>query len=164
MAQHCVHCGAEVYDEGNFCHVCGKSKAEIPSGSGKRLKAVVLPPDDERIFFQDGAVTVTNRWFRVPGQNFPMSDVSAASMEKSSTTGSWPTVMYLLGLGSFLARLYRFGFMLLIAGAVLRMIFIPKFSVVLDSASGDLRAFTGGNRDYVSEIVDALNKAIAYNQ
>lgn len=164
MAQHCIHCGAEVFDEGNFCHVCGQSKAEISSGSGKRVKAVVLPPGDERIFFQDGTVTVTNRWFRVPGQNFSMSDVKAASMGKNSTTGSWPTVMYLLGLGSFLARLYRIGFMLLIAGAILRMIFIPKFSVVLDSVSGDLRAFKGGDRDYISEIVDALNKAIAYNR
>jgi len=35
---------------------------------------------------------------------------------------------------------------------------------VLDSVSGDLRAFTGSDRDYVSEIVDALNKAIAYNR
>ena len=164
MAQHCVHCGTEVYDEGNFCHVCGKSKTEIPNGFGAALKPVVLPPDAETTFFQDGTVTVTNTQFTVPGRTFAMSDVKGVRFEKSSATRSWHTALYLLGMGSLLARLYRFGFILFIIGALLSVISRPKFTIVLDSVSGEISAFTSSDRDYISEIVDALKKAIAYRR
>jgi hypothetical protein len=67
-------------------------------------------------------------------------------------------------VGSFLARLYRFGLILFILGAFLNMISRPKFTIVLDSVSGEVRAFTSSDRNYISEIVDALKKAIAYRQ
>ena len=163
MAQRCIHCGTELFDEGNFCHVCGQSKAGIPSGSGgTALKPVVLPPDAESTFFEDGTVIVTNIHFTVPGRVFAMSEVKGVRLEKTGPTRSWSTACYLLGVGSFLARLYRFGLILFIVGAVLNAIFRPKFTIVLDSASGEVRAFTNGDRDYISEIVDALKKAIAY--
>jgi Family of unknown function (DUF6232) len=164
MAQHCTHCGTEVYDEGNFCHVCGKSKAGTPSDSGTALKPVVLPPDAESTFFEDGTVSVTNIHFTVPGRIFAMSDVKSARLEKTGAARSWPTACYLLGVGAFLARLYRFGLVLFIVGALLNVISRPKFTIVLDSASGEVRAFTNGDRDYISEIVDALKKAIAYRR
>jgi hypothetical protein len=163
MAQHCIHCGTEVYDEGNFCHVCGKSKTEIPSGSGTALKPIVIPPDAEATFFQDGTVIVTNIHFTVPGRIFAMSDVRGVHLEKTGVA-RWPTACYLLGVGSFLARLYRFGLILFILGAFLNMISRPKFTIVLDSVSGEVRAFTSSDRNYISEIVDALKKAIAYRQ
>ena len=155
MAQHCVHCGTEVYDEGNFCHVCGKSKTEIPNGFGAAPKPVVLPPDAETTFFRSGTVTVTNAGFTVPGRTFAMSDVKGVRFEKASATRSWPTALYLLGLGSLLADF---------TGSVLscypwgppRFDFQPKFTIVLDSGSGDVTAFTSIDRDYISEIVDAL--------
>jgi hypothetical protein len=164
MAQHCIHCGTQVYDEGNYCHVCGKSKAGTSSSSGPAPKPVLLPPDGERTFFQDGTVIVTNTHFTVPGRVFSMSDVRSVGFERTQATRSWPTALYLLGLGSFLARLYRFGLVLLIIGAALNAIFRPKFTIVLDSMPGEVRAFTSSDRDYIAQIVDALKQAIAYRQ
>ncbi len=63
-----------------------------------------------------------------------------------------------------LSRLYRVGFVLLIVGAIFNAISKPKFTVVLDTVSGEIRAFTSSDRDYISEIVNALKKAIAYRR
>jgi hypothetical protein len=164
MAQHCIYCGSEVYDEGNYCHVCGKSKAGIPNGSGPAPKPIVLPPDEERTFFEDGTIIVTNAHFTVPGRIFAMSDIKGVRFERTQATRSWPTALYLLGLGSFFARLYRFGLILLIVGALLNLVSRPKYTIVLDSVSGDVRAFTSSDRDYISEIMDALKKALAYRR
>ena len=164
MAQHCIHCGAQVYDEGNYCHVCGKSKAGIPSSSGPTRKPVILPPDAESIFFQDASVIVTNVHFTVPGRIFAMSEVKSVRLEKTGATRSWPTALYLLGLGALLARLYRFGFILFIVGALFNAISRPKFTIVLDTITGEVRALTNSDRDYISEILDALKKAIAYRR
>jgi hypothetical protein len=93
-----------------------------------------------------------------------MSDVKSVRFERTQATRSWPTALYLLGLGAFLARLYRFGLILLIIGALLNTISRPKFTIVLDSVSGEVRAFTSSDRDYIYEIVEALKQALAYRQ
>ena len=164
MAQHCIHCGNELYEEGNFCHVCGKSKAETASGSGAALKPVILPPDAESTFFQDEHVLVTSTYFTVSGRTFAISDIKGVRFERTGPTKSWPTTFYLLGLGAFVARLFRLGIILFILGTLFNLIFRPRFTIVLDSASGEIRAFTSSDRDYISEIVDALKQALALRQ
>jgi hypothetical protein len=162
MAKHCTHCGTKLYDEGDYCHVCGKSKAGTPGSSGPAMKPIVLPPEAESTFFQDGNVLVTNLHFTVPGRIFAISDVRSVRLEKTVAARSWPTVFYLLGLGAFLSRVYSLGLILLTLGALLNAVSRPKFTVVLDSLSGEVRAFTSSDRNYIFEIVDALHKAIAY--
>jgi hypothetical protein len=164
MAQHCIHCGSQLYDEGKYCHVCGKSKVEAPGGSSVAVKAVVLPPDAETTFFQDGAVLVTNARFSVPGRVFSMSEVRRVRLERTGANRSWPTVLYMLGLAALLSRVYGLGLILFTLGALLNAVSRPKFTVVLDSASGEIPAFTSSDRDYISEIVDAVKKAIVYRQ
>lgn len=159
MAQHCIYCGAQLYDEGDYCHVCGKSKAGMP-GRSEAPRPIVLPPEAESTFFQDGSVSVTSTHFTVPGQTFAISDIQAVRFEKHSS-GSWPTVCYLLGLGAFLTRVYRLGLILFILGAIVSTIFRPKFTVVLETVSGEVRAFTSSDRNYIAEIVNALKKALA---
>ncbi len=144
MAQHCIHCGTQLYDEGDYCHVCGKSKAGMP-GRSEAPKPIVLPPEAESTFFQDGSVYVTSTHFTVPGQTFAISDVQGVRFQKNSS-GSWPTVCYLLGMGAFLTEVFRLGLILFILGAIISTIFRPKFTVVLETVSGEVRAFTSSDR------------------
>ncbi len=162
MAQFCVSCGAPLSDTGDYCPACGKSRRAAPDNSGSDVKPIILPPEAEKTFFQDGTVTVTNTRFVVPGRVFPMSEVRGVRVERTQSVGSWPTMLYMLALGAFLARLYRLGFLLLIAGALVRLFFKPKFTVVLDSLSGEVRAFSRPDQGYILEILDALQKALLY--
>jgi hypothetical protein len=70
----------------------------------------------------------------------------------------------MLGLAALLSRVYGLGLILFTLGALLNAVSRPKFTVVLDSASGEIPAFTSSDRDYISEIVDAVKKAIVYRQ
>ena len=162
MAQFCVYCGAPVSDAGDYCPACGKSRRAASDNPGSDAKPIILPPEAEKTFFQDGTVTVTSTRFVVPGRVFPMSEVRGARVERTESVGSLPSVLYVLALGAFLARLYRFGFLLLIVGALARLFFKPKFTVVLDSLSGEVRAFSRADQGYILEILDALQKALLY--
>jgi hypothetical protein len=164
MAQYCVYCGARLHDEGDYCHACGKSRIADADGPGPAVKPVVLPPDAEKTFFKNGAVTVTNTRFTAPGRVFAMSDVRGARAERADSKTPWPTLLYMLGLAAFLARLYRLGLVLFIVGALLSLFFKPKSTVVLDSASGEVRAVTSRDPDYIAAIVDAVKKAIMYGK
>ena len=163
MAQFCVYCGAQLRDEGDYCPACGKSKP-APDNPGSNVRPIILPPEAEKIFFQDGTVTVTNTRFVVPGHVFQMSEVKGVRAERAESVGTWPSVLYMLALGAFLARLYRLGFLLLIAGALVRLFFKPKFTVVLSNLSGEVRAFTRPDQGYILEILDALQKALLFRQ
>lgn len=163
MAQFCAHCGTQLNDEGSYCHGCGKPKSDTPT-SGATVKPVILAPESEKTFFQDGTVTVTNLWFRVPGQDFAMSNVRAVRVEQTKAKMPWPTVLYLLGLATFVERLFAVGLILLAIGVLFKATSRPKLTVVLDGTSGEVRAFTSRDGDYISEIVDAIKKALAYRQ
>jgi hypothetical protein len=164
MAQFCVYCGAQLHDQGEYCPVCGKSSIPAPNDPAAGVQPVILPPEEERPFFQDGTVTITSTRFTVPGQVFAMSEVRGVRVERTDSLGSWPTALYLLALGAFVARLYRFGFVLLIVGTLLKMFFRPKFALVFDSPSGQVRAYTSPDRDYIHQILDALKQAILFRQ
>ncbi len=162
MAQYCVYCGAQLTDEGDYCRACGKSKTA--DGSGPAVKPVLLPPEAERTFYKDGSVTVTNLHFTVPGRTFAMSEVRGVRLERTGSRTPWPTLLYFFGLAAFLARLYRLGLILFMVGVLLTVFAKPKFVIVLDSASGEVHAFTSRDHDYLAEIVDAIRKAILYRQ
>ena len=164
MAQYCVYCGAHLADEGNYCHACGKSKTAEANAAGPAVKPILLPPEGEKTFFRNGFVTVTNTHFTVPGRVFPMSEVTDARAERAGSKTPWPTLLYVFGLAAFFARLYRLGLLLFMAGALLSVFVRPKYAVVLDGASGEVQALTSRDRDYITEIVDALKKAILYRQ
>ena len=104
------------------------------------------------------ASRVTSTHFTVPGQTFAISDIQAVRFQKNSS-GPWPTVCYLLGIGAFLKEVFRLGLILFILGAIISTIFRPKFTVVLETVSGEVRAFTSSDRNYIAEIVNALKKA-----
>jgi hypothetical protein len=161
MAQYCVYCGAQLANAGDYCHACGKSKAAAPD-AGPTPKPVILPPEGEKVFFQDGFVTVTNTHFTVPGRVFAMSDVRGVRAEQAGSKTPWPTLLYVFGLAAFFARLYRMGLLLFMAGAVVTFFARPKFAVVLDTLSGEVQAFTSRDRDYIVQIVDAVKKAVMY--
>ena len=162
MPQFCIYCGAPLAEEGDYCPACGKNRRAAPDADGAAAKPLVLPPEAERTFFQDGIITVTNIRFVVPGRVFPMSEVKSVRVERRESTGSWPTVLYLLALGALFARLYRFGFLLLLLATIIKLLFRPKYAVMLDTVSGAVSAFASGDRDYIVQVVEAVKQALVY--
>jgi hypothetical protein len=122
---------------------------------------------EEKVYFQQGEITVTNARFIVNAQTFAMRTITSISEEQEDPSRVWPVIFILAGVSVFIANLMPFNL-----GAILGLgIFVfgiwravrskPTFLVVLTAAHGEVTAYRSKNREIVSQIIQALRKAIA---
>lgn len=116
---------------------------------------------NEKVYFDEGGVKVTNSRFIVPSQTYAMSGItSVKSVYTQPIKG--PVILGILGLimlfvGNTGALIFG---ALLIAGAILWFIKGKKHFVLLSSSSGEAEALSSSNAAYIGKIVSALNEAI----
>ena len=119
---------------------------------------------EEKSFFNDGGVSVSNSRFIAQGQTYAMSGVTSVKSSRQDPSRKAPIIMGIVGLlalaGGSTAAIVG---LLLIAGAV-AMWFLQKaeFQVLLYTASGEAKALTSNDGAFVSNVVAALNDAIVH--
>lgn len=117
--------------------------------------------ENEKVYFEEGSVTVTKARFIVPAQTYAMSGITSVKaavdqpLKGPAILGGIGVLMMFSGeVGAII-----FG-LLLIAGAVLWFIKGVKHIVVLSSASGEAEAISNSNSGFIGRIIAALNEAI----
>jgi hypothetical protein len=121
---------------------------------------------DESIFFQSGDITVTNARFIVGAQTFAMRGITSVQGIETPASYTWPIILVLVGLLmalSFFGGVIGvgiFGLLFLAAGIWLITRRKPTFAVVLRTAGGEVTAYQSKDRDYISQIIRALNDSI----
>lgn len=124
---------------------------------------------EEKIFFDQNGVTVTNTRFISSGQTFVMSNITSVKNLIETPPKGGPLIITAIGVIIALAGLSNSSFGAVITGAIIGAIGIlwlnalkPKYYVALSTASGETRALTSEDKDYIETIVTALNSAIVH--
>ena len=117
--------------------------------------------DNEKVYFQEGGVTVTKARFIVPDQTYAMSGITSVKAAIDQPLKG-PAILGGVGVlmmfsGDVVAIIFGF---LLIAGAILWFIKRKKHIVVLSTASGEAKAISSDNSSFIGKIIAALNEAI----
>jgi len=114
----------------------------------------------ERVFFQDSNVTITQSRYVVGDNTYSIRNITSVSnfkVVKSSKGASW-----LICFGIFLL-IYNstriLGGILIVAG-IFWILPNDKYSVKIITNAGETYSLTSKNREYIQKIVDALNEAI----
>lgn len=117
--------------------------------------------ENEKVYFEEGGVSVTKARFIVPAQTYAMSGITSVKaavdqpLKGPAILGGIGVLMMFSGeVGAIIIGL------LLIAGAVLWFIKGKKHIVVLSSASGEAKALSSTNEGFIGRIIAALNDAI----
>jgi hypothetical protein len=117
---------------------------------------------DEKVFFEEGSIKVTNSRFIAGAQTYAMSGVTSV---RSAVHLPKRTGIYILG---------GVGLLMLVGGAEIAGILAlgiavalwfvnkPKYSVALTSASGETDAHLSPDQDLIARIVNAINEAIIH--
>jgi hypothetical protein len=122
---------------------------------------------EEQVYFQQGEISVTNARLIVGVQIFALRMVTSTRAEQENPSRVWPAILILAGVSVFVANLIPFnlgailGLAIFVAGIWHAVRSKPTFSVVLTAAHGEVTAYRSKNREFVSQIIQALNKAIA---
>ena len=119
---------------------------------------------EEKNFFNSGNVSVTNARFIVHGQTYALSGITSVKSYQHDPSRKGPVIGGIVGLLALAAGDWGVAIgLIFIACAILWWILDKKkFSVLLNTASGETEALTSHNSRFISQIVDALNEAIIY--
>ncbi len=115
---------------------------------------------EEKVFFDEQGVKVTNARFVSVGKTHSMSGVTAVSSYVNKPNRKPPIIVAVAG--AIIAIFHWIGFVL-IAGAVAWWILQKNtYSVMLSSASGNQDALTDKDSAFIQRVVTALNDAIIH--
>ncbi len=117
--------------------------------------------ENEKVYLEEGSVTVTKTRFIVPAQTYTMSGITSVKAAVDQPL-KWPAILG--GIGVLMMFIGKAGAiilgLLLIAGAILWYIKGTKHIIVLSSASGEVKAISSYNLGFIGRVIAALNEAI----
>lgn len=123
----------------------------------------------EEIFLNEEGVSVSNSRMMYGGQTYAMSGITSVKAFEMKPSRKGATILIIIGVLTFLTALDSssipagfIGVALLIGGIAWWRMLKSDFSVVLMSASGEAKAYTSKDGDFVSKIVNAVNEAIVH--
>lgn len=117
---------------------------------------------DEKIFFNQGNVSVSNSRFIVDGQTYAMSNVTSVKSGVTPPDRGAAIVITIIGLGCLLGSGWVFvGGLVALGIAVLAWIGSKaKYSVILNTSSGENQALVSEDKPYIANVISSLNEAI----
>lgn len=117
---------------------------------------------DEKIFFNQGNVSVSNSRFIVDGQTYAMSNVTSVKSGVTPPDRGAAVVIAVIGLACLFGSGWVFvAAIVAIAIAVLAWIGSKaKYSVILNTSSGENQALVSEDKAYIANVIASLNEAI----
>ncbi len=116
---------------------------------------------EEKTFYNNNGVTVTNARFIVFGQTYAMSGVTSVKTWRSMSRAG-PIVLGIVGVMALISGAWYVGIPLIAIAIYWWTQQKPTLSVVLSSSSGEVRALSSQDAPYIQAVVEALNNAIIH--
>jgi hypothetical protein len=119
--------------------------------------------EQEKLFYQDANVTVTQSRFVSGSKTYAMRNISSVSIFKIEKSKLGPILLIGLGLILMFSDSTRvLGFIILALGITWIMNIKNEYSVRISTNAGETNGLVSKNQDYIQKIVNALNEAIIY--
>lgn len=189
---YCMKCGAEIAEAAEFCSKCGAkiSFEENPittdaptapqvitnekSTQGKTTENVIhirvdqgkhmSDQSSENTFLNEKGIIVTNARFILPKHTFAMSGITSVQNHEVKPSRVGPIAVLIIGV-LFLAggesMIPIAGIMIIIGGLWFRAQ-KTTHHVLLHTSSGEAKALSSNDEEWVSKVIHALNDAIIH--
>ena len=116
---------------------------------------------DEKVFFEHGGVQVTNARFKVDAQTYAIRNITSTAAWSKPQSWVVPAFLILCGILSFMGKSEPgVGVLFMLVGAGLFWWGRPWHFVKLNTASGEVKALKSRDKNYVLQVVNALNDAM----
>ena len=118
---------------------------------------------EEKVFYQDNQVQVTQSRFVARSRTFAMRNISSVSIFKKEKSRFLEIIMIIAGLIClFNKSSLIFGMLLIVTAALLFFLLKNEYTVRISSNSGESDGFISTDKELVEKIVDAVNEAIIF--
>lgn len=119
---------------------------------------------EEKIFFEQNGVSVSNARFIVHGQTYAMNGVTSVKQGVNNPSRLGPIILGIVGAGAIFSGSNGiiWGGILLALAAFWWVKQKPEWVVVLNSSSGEAQALKSKDKVYIDEIINSLNQSIIH--
>ncbi len=114
---------------------------------------------EEQSFLSEGEITVTTTRFIVPSQTYAMSGITSVKSSYDPANRLYPIVCGVIGLLCMVPAPFAAFFFIVIA-IIWWIGQKTTYHVVLTTASGEAKALTSTNKQFIAKVIEALNNAI----
>lgn len=117
---------------------------------------------EEKSFMSESDVSVSNSRFIAQGQTYAMSGITSVKSHMEPPKRVFVYILGGLGAVMFISGVFLVG--LLMIGAAVGIWFLLKtdYSVLLTTASGESKALSSKDGEFIGRVVNALNDAIVH--
>jgi hypothetical protein len=117
---------------------------------------------DRKVFFSDGGVIISDSRFIASGYIYNISDLSAVRLEVVEPQRWLALFSIVLGLVFLLIEdaLFVVGGFFIALGIMIGVFAKTRYAVILKTNTGEHRVLLDRNRDYIAQVVYALDAAI----
>ena len=120
---------------------------------------------DEKTFLDESGVSVSNARFVSRGQTYAMSGITSVKSFEQPPSRTGPSVVAFIGVaglffGTGFEKLYALVFLAAAAAWWIKQ--KSEYSVLLNTASGEAKALTSKDGDFIFRVVTAMNNAIVH--
>jgi len=116
---------------------------------------------EEKTFFQDSNVSVTQSRFVASGKTYAMRNISSVTKYKIPKNIKFPIILIIIGAIS-LAFSAILGGILILAGVLWLVLNKTKYSVRIQSNAGEADSLVSTDEAYVQKIINAVNDAMVH--
>ncbi|WP_136679931.1 DUF6232 family protein [Neptunomonas sp. XY-337] len=117
---------------------------------------------EEKVFFEYEDVKITNSRFLTDSQTFAMSNVTSVKPHRKSPNRTPGVIGIMIGLSLFFAQSFIIGLIVIGLSIYFMTKQKPLYTVILKTSSGENRALSTYQKEYLNQVIDALNEAIIY--
>lgn len=121
---------------------------------------------DEVEFFNDGRVSVTSARFRVGASTYAMQGVTSVKRGQKDANKLPAILMGVVGALILISANELggkvFGFILVLLAVFIFKKLKSEFSVYLNSSSGESQALKSKDKNYIDQVINALNSSIVH--
>ncbi len=113
----------------------------------------------EQVLLQNGNVIISTTRIVTGNATFPTANITSVKRVIKKPKVLWPIVMILVGLGFVFDNHYDLGFGLLLTGLIL-LFRKATHHLVFSTAGSEVSAFWSKDSVWISELEEAINRAI----
>ena len=114
---------------------------------------------DDEVFFSEGGILVSKTRFVVDSQIFALAGITSVRGVETPPNRTFPIILLLLGAVSFVVSVWLAAALLILSIAWL-LLQKAAFTIVLTTASGEVKVYKSNDSAFILRIVRAVTEAI----
>ncbi len=155
----CPVCGEEILTTAKKCKHCGEWLNK--ENKNKEHNEVNT---EEKVFYEDENVKVTQSRFTVGTETYAMRNISSVTNFEIENSKIVPWIFIISGIISvfFIETIKWWNAVMVIGGIIWAILITNDFAVKISTNAGEPNTLISEDKEYIQKVVDAINEAIIY--